>query len=56
MTIMVFAMLASQKVVSIPFSVIPSSGLKFFKEGEVIDSNGGTFYLSELKHSGSSKN
>ena len=51
-----FATLASQDVASVSFPVIPSSKLKFFKEGGVIDSIGGIFSLSELKHSGSSKN
>ena len=35
---------------------IPSSRLRFLKERGVIDSMGGMFSLSELKHSGSSKN
>ena len=51
-----FATLASQDVASVSFPVIPSSKLKFFKEGGVIDSIGGIFSLSELKHSGSLKN
>ena len=53
--IMVFATLASQDVALLSLPVIPSSRLKFFKGG-VIDSRGGIFSLSELKHSGSSKN
>ena len=53
---MFFATLASQDVAIISFPVIPSSKLKFFKEGGVIHSSGGMFSLSELKHSGSSKN
>ena len=56
MVMMVFATLASQDVASVSLPVIPSSRLKFFKEGGVIHSNGGTFSLSELKHSGSSMN
>ena len=50
-----FATLASQDVASVPFPVIPSSKRKFFKEGGAIDSIGGIFSLSELKHCGSSK-
>ena len=53
---MVFATLASQDVASVSLPDIPSSRLRFFKEGEVIDSRGGMFSLSKLKHSGSSKN
>ena len=51
-----FATLASQDVASVSFPVVPSSKLKFFKEGGVIDSIGGIFSLSELKHSGLLKN
>ena len=53
---MVFTTLASQDVASVSLPVVPSSRLRFFKEGGVIDSMGGMFSLSELKHSGSSKN
>ena len=53
---MVFATLASQDVASVSLSVIPSSRLRFRKEGRVIDSRGGMFSLLELKDSGSSKN
>ena len=53
---MFFATLASQDIALVSLPVVPSSRLKFFKEGGVIDSRGGTFSLSELKHSGSSKN
>ena len=53
---MVFATLAFQGVASVSLPVIPSSRLKFFKEGGVTDSMGNMFSLSELKHSGSSKN
>ena len=53
---MVFATLASQDVASVLLPVIPSSRLRFFKEGGVTDSMGGMISLSELKHSGSSKN
>ena len=54
--IMVFATLASQDVASVSLAVIPSSRLRFFKEGGVIDFRGSMFPLSDLKHSGSSKN
>ena len=53
---MVFAMLASQDVASVSLPVVPSSRLRFFKEGGVIDLRGSVFSLSELKHLGSSKN
>ena len=53
---MAFATLASQDVASFSLPVIPSSRLKFFKEGGVTDSLGGMFSLLELKQSGSSKN
>ena len=53
---MVLATLTSQDVASVSFPVIPFSKLRFFKEGGVIDSIGCMFSLSELKHSGSSKN
>ena len=56
MVIMVFATLASQDVASVSFPFILSSRLRFFKEGGVIDCRGSMFSLSELKHSGSSKN
>ena len=48
--------LASQDVASFSFPFVPSSKLKFFKEGGIMDSGGGIFSLSELRHSGSSKN
>ena len=51
-----FATLASQDVASVSFPVIPSSKVRFFKEGGVIDSMGGIISLWELKHYGSSKN
>ena len=54
--IMVFATLASQDVALVSLPVLPSSRLRFLKEGGVIDSMGCTFSLSELKHSCSSKN
>ena len=54
--LMVFATLASQDVASVSLPVVPSSRLRFFKEGGVIDSRGGMFSLTKLKHSGSSKN
>ena len=53
---MFLATLASQDVASFSFPFVPSSKFKFFKEGGVMDSVGGMFSLSELKHSGSSKN
>ena len=53
---MVFATLATQDLVSVSLPVVPSSRLRFLQEGGVIDSMGGMFSLSELKHSGSSKN
>ena len=53
---MVFATLASQDVASASLPVIPSSRLRFFKEGGVIDLRGSMFSLLELKHLGSSKN
>ena len=56
LVIMVFATLASQDIASVSLPVVPSSRLRFLKEGGVNDSMGGTFSLSELKHSGSSKN
>ena len=48
--------LASQDVASFSLPFVPSSKLKFFREGGVMDSVGGTFSLSELRHSGSLKN
>ena len=56
MVIMVFATLTVQDVASVSLPVLPSSRLRFLKEGGVIDSMGGTFSLSEQNHSGSSKN
>ena len=53
---MFLATLTSQDVASFSFPFIPSSKLKFFKEGEVVDLVGGIFSLSELRHSGSLKN
>ena len=53
---MVLATLASKDVASVSFPVVPSSRFRFFKEGGVIDLRGSMFSLSELKHSGSSKN
>ena len=53
---MFLATLASQDVASFLFPFIPSSKLKFFREGGVTDSVGGMVSLSELKQSGSSKN
>ena len=49
-------MLASQDVAAFSFPIIPSSKLKFFKEGGVMDPVGGIFSLSELRHYGSLKN
>ena len=50
------ATLASQDVASLLLLLVPSSKLKFFREGGVMDSVGSTFSLSELRYSGSSKN
>ena len=52
MVMMVFATLDSQDVASVSLPVIPSSRLRFFKEGGVIYSRDGMFSLSELKHLG----
>ena len=43
---MAFATLASQDVASVYLPVVPSSRLRFFKEGGVIDSRGGMFSLA----------
>ena len=51
-----FVLRRPQDVVPVSFPVVPSSRLGFFKEGGVINSVGGMFSLSELRHSGSSKN
>ena len=53
---MFLSTLASQDVALFSFPFIPSSKLKFFNEGGVMDSVGGIFSLSELRHSSSSKN
>ena len=53
---MVLVTLASQDVASVLFPVVPSSRLRFFKEGGVINLRGSMFSLSEVRHSGSSKN
>ena len=49
---MVFATLASRDVASVSLPVVPSSRLRFFKEGGDIDLRGGMFSLLELKHLG----
>ena len=53
---MFLATLTSQHVASFSLPFVPSSKLKFFREGGVMDSVGGTFSLSELRYSGSLKN
>ena len=53
---MFLATLASQDVASFSLLLVPSSKLKFFREGEVMDSVDGIFSFSELRYFGSSKN
>ena len=53
---MFLATLASQDVASFSLLLVPSSKLKFFREGGAMDSVGSKLSLSELRYSGSLKN